>query len=151
MGESVPRTGRMSTFVKIACVLAIAMLMTDSISAKPGKGIKKPKRPSGDGKCHLSPEEVGELVSELGPCMADVDEVTTDIVMPGEEQNVDSEEDMEEGEEERFFGGFFCTNYCAGPCAANNYGGTCTVRWLWFTKCSLPCAALGTPTTTAKP
>merc|ERR1712117_632321 len=109
----------------------------DSISAKPGKGIKKPKRPSGDGKCHLSPEEVGELVSELGPCMADVDEVTTDIVMPGEE--------------DRFFGGFFCTNYCAGPCAANNYGGTCTVRWLWFTKCSLPCAALGTPTTTKAP
>ena len=69
-----------------------------------------------DGKCHLSPEEVGQLVSQLGPCMADVDEVTTDIVMPGEE-NVDSE-DMEEGEEERFFGGFFCTNYCAGPCVS---------------------------------
>merc|ERR1712117_450296 len=119
MGESVPRTGRMNTFVKFACVLAIAILMVDIISAKPGKGIKKPKRPSGDGKCHLSPEEVGRLVSELGPCMADVDEVTTDIVMPGEEKE--------------------------------DSGGTCTVRWLWFTKCSLPCAALGTPTTTKAP
>ena len=48
--------------------------------------------------------------------MADVDEVTTDIVMPGEEK--EESEDMEEGEEERFFGGFFCTNYCAGPCVS---------------------------------
>jgi len=135
----------MNTLAKIACVLAIAILLVDSVIAKPGKGIKKPKRPSGDGKCNLSPEEIGELVSELGPCMADVDEVTTDILMPGEED--ENSEDIE-GEEDRFFGGFFCTNYCAGPCAANNYGGTCTVRWLWLTKCSLPCAALGTPTTT---
>ena len=49
--------------------------------------------------------------------MADVDEVTTDIVMSGQEENFNSE-DIEKGEEDRFFGGFFCTNYCAGPCVS---------------------------------
>ena len=33
-----------------------------------------------DGKCHMSPEDVAELIAKLEPCLEEIDELTEEIV-----------------------------------------------------------------------
>merc|ERR1719245_1642822 len=60
--------------MKFALLVALAMLCLNSTAAKPGKGSK------GDGKCHMSPEDVAELIAKLEPCLEEIDELTEEIV-----------------------------------------------------------------------